>query len=180
MTHREVSDEGLRWGYSAEKLINYSESVLYLVVQFYRYLYNEKMPIPTDYNTKAISEIYEWKNPAINWFDKTMDVVNAPFNKLGDWIGKILGADLILDKVIIGLMSILNDFAQRSVHSDAILEKYRLNGHKHINNLTDMYTLDLRDDRTMGFLSAKYKSLFRQLRELLLGILDYLESGQIY
>jgi hypothetical protein len=112
------------------------------------------------YERSAIASIHEWKNPQIGWFGRTMKVINWPLEKAGDLITEVPGVDWVIEKVIGGLVSLLNDLAHWSVRPDAIYEEYRKTGFDNIKTPSDIFSLDLENaDRVNGWLGAKYKTL---------------------
>ena len=112
------------------------------------------------YERSAVASIHEWKNPQIGWFGKAMKVVNWPLEKAGDLITEVPGVDWVIEKVIGGLVSLLNDLAHWTVRPDAIYEEYRKSGFDNIKTPRDIFSLDLEDaDRVNGWLGAKYKTL---------------------
>jgi hypothetical protein len=119
--------------------------------------------VPSEYELRAIREIHEWKNPKLNWFDKAMEIVNTPIEKIGNVIPDvpdIPAIEQIFEKTIGGLINILNDFAHWTVRPEAICEEFRKAGYKNVCNPADILELDLHDvDRVIGYLGAKYKSL---------------------
>lgn len=115
---------------------------------------------PSDYELRAIQEIHQWKNPKLNWYDKAMEVINTPLEKIGGTVMEVPAIEWVIEKTIGGLLNLLNDFAQWTVRPEAICEEFRKMGYTNICNPEDIIQLDLEDvDRVIGYLGAKYKSL---------------------
>ncbi|UWG95940.1 EcsC family protein [Dehalobacter sp. DCM] len=115
---------------------------------------------PSKYENQAIKEIHAWKNPKRTWSDKVMEVINWPIEKVGQQVNNIPGIETVINKSVGGTISLLNDFAQWSVRSEAIFEEYRKNGCNNIQCHKDIFNEDLsKVDNTIGFLAAKYKAL---------------------
>jgi len=114
---------------------------------------------PSDYEVKAIKEIHEWKNPALGWFGKAMEIINWPLDKAADLVTEASGVEWVVEKSIGGLVSVLNDFAQWSVRTEAIYKEFQESGHN-VNSQKDIEELNLEEiDRVIGWLGMKYKSL---------------------
>ena len=114
---------------------------------------------PSDYERRALEQIHEWKTPKLTWFGQTMQVINWPLDKAGDFIMETPGLGYVIKKVIEGIVKVSNDVAQWSVRPEAIYEKFRTAGHD-IHERPDIFSLDLEDvDRVVGRLDAKYKRL---------------------
>lgn len=115
---------------------------------------------PSPYEINAIKEIHAWKNPSLNWFEKIMEIANAPLGKIADLAKNIPGVDFVIEKAIGGVISLLNDLAHSCVRPTAIFEEFQRDGYKHVKEHKDILSLDLADvDRVIGYLAAKYKSL---------------------
>lgn len=114
----------------------------------------------SQYERSALTSIHEWKSPQIGWFDKAMEIINWPLEKVGDLITEVPGVEWVIEKAVGGLVSFLNDIAQWTVRPEAIYEEYRKLGFKRIKKPRNIFTLHLEDaDRVTGFLAAKYKTL---------------------
>lgn len=92
--------------------------------------------------------------------DKVMSYINYPIEKFVDKVSGVQGIDWIMNKSVTGLFSLVNDFSHKSVRPEAIYDEYRDNGHDHIYEPSNIFTLDLEHvDKVVGFLAAKYKTL---------------------
>lgn len=112
------------------------------------------------YEKEALKSIHDWKNPEIGWFGKTMEIINWPLEKAGKLVTETPGVEWVVEKVIGGLVTLLNDFAQWSVRPETIYKEYRKLGYNNVNSSKDLFSLDLEEaDRVTGWLSAKYKTL---------------------
>lgn len=96
------------------------------------------------YETHALKEIHNWKNPEIGWFGQAMKITNQPMDKAGDLLLDTPEIGFAIRKSIEGLTSICNDAAQWSVRPEAIFEEFRPSGHSNIKNHKDLADLDLR------------------------------------
>lgn len=112
------------------------------------------------YEREALRAIQEWRAPSERTLlAKVGGVINKPFEAGAELVMKIPGAETAVQKSVGGLVSLLNDAAQWSVRPDAIYQSYRDNGLA-VSRKEDIMLLDLQDvDRTIGWLSAKYKGL---------------------
>jgi len=117
-------------------------------------------PKITNYESEAIKDIQEWKNPDISKFKTWMTEAAYPLEKLSDLVQKIPGFNWVLEKSIGGLVSLLNDVAQKIVRKDAIYKDIGSVANQEINSPEDIFYLDLKSiDKAIGFLSAKYKAI---------------------
>jgi hypothetical protein len=111
---------------------------------------------PSDYERAALASIYAWKHPNIGWLDRVMEVIHWPLEKTGDLIAAVPGADWVIEHVIGGLVSVLNDLAHWTVRADMIYEEYHSAGFSHVHTASDIFSLDLEDaDRVSDWLGAK-------------------------
>ncbi len=114
------------------------------------------------YEKDAIKQIHEWKNPKLSIFDRAMELINYPFEKALELTSEIPGADNLKEvvyKSVQGVLEILNDFAQKSVRTEAIFKEFR-EGNLDVYEHKDIYNIDLQKvDHIVGYLGAKYKSL---------------------
>lgn len=114
----------------------------------------------TSYDKLAIKEIHAWKNPEIGWFGQAMKVINTPLDKAGDMLLNTPAIGDVIKKAIEGLTSVCNDAAQWSVRPEAIFKEFRGDGHHHINDIENIFQLELKDiDKVVGWLAAKYKGI---------------------
>jgi hypothetical protein len=124
-------------------------------------------PTPSEYELNAIKEIHKWKTPELTAMDDLMKKLAWPFEKAGEYLhlDKISEIDFVkngqkwvIENVCGGIISLLNDVAQYSVRTDAIINDYKKNGVK-IDSLNDISNLDLEKvDQVIGYLAAKYKT----------------------
>lgn len=113
-----------------------------------------------DYDAQALADIRAFKNPTPTTIKKILDKISWPIDKVSEGLMAIPGIEWAIGKSVGGLVSLLNDFAQWSVRTDAIYEEFRKNGHDRVNGPGDIRTLKLEEiDRVVGFLAAKYKML---------------------
>ena len=113
----------------------------------------------SDYESKALIAIHEWKDPSISWFDRIGELVNWPLSKAGDLVLDTPGVGAVIRKSVSGLVSMANDLSQWSVRQEAIFEEYRDAGFD-VSCHADLMKLDLENvDHTIGWLAAKYKTL---------------------
>lgn len=139
----------------------------------------EYLPTPSDYEVRAITEIHQWKNPEMGWFDKAMEIVNKPIEKAGDLVTSVPGVDWVIEKAIGGLVGLLNDFAHCTVRTGAIYEEYRKMGFSDIEEPKDILKLDLEHvDRVIG-IWVQNTNLLQLLREQQLVIAVCLEFPRI-
>jgi len=112
------------------------------------------------YERSAFARIHEWKQPQIGRFDKAMTFINWPLEKAKDFITAVPGVDWVIEKVIGGLVCLLNDLAHWAVRPEAVYKEYRKAGFENIKKPSDIFSLDLEEaDRVNGWLAAKYKTL---------------------
>ena len=52
------------------------------------------------YEEQALLQIHEWKNPRVGWFGKSMELINWPLCKAKELIGKIPGADWVVEEAL--------------------------------------------------------------------------------
>jgi len=112
------------------------------------------------YESNAIVEIHEWKNPRLTWFDAILEKINYPIEKAGEFVldTPLLGD--IIQKSIKGIIDVSNDVAQYSVRPEAIFAEFVSRGVQKVHKFEDIFDLDLCEvDRAIGFLAAKYKGL---------------------
>ena len=114
----------------------------------------------SEYEKAALDSIHQWKNPQLDWWGRTMDIINYPLNKAGKLITDTPGVDWVVAKAIGGLLDLLNELAHMSVRPDAIYQDFHKAGYDNIKTPKDIVSLDLEDvDRVNGWLGAKYKSI---------------------
>lgn len=114
----------------------------------------------SNYETNELAKIHKWKHPEEQgFFGKVASAVNAPFAFAGEQIMKVPGTDYIIEKAIVGTISLANDAAQWSVRPDSIVEEYKQNDTP-VQILSDVYNIDLSNvDKCIGYLGAKYKTI---------------------
>lgn len=111
------------------------------------------------YEMKALSNIHLWKNPKKSFAGKTLSLANWPLDKAGDLVMATPGVSFVIEKSMVGLIGLFNDFAQWSVRPESIYKEYRSAGFHDIRRASDLFLLDLEyADIVNGWLGAKYKS----------------------
>lgn len=115
---------------------------------------------PSDYEERARRQIWEWKNPKQSWFDQAMAVVSWPLDKASKAASNVPGLGRVLENSFSGTLSVVNDVSQWSVRPEAVLTEYRRFTGTPIQNLSQIYQLDLESvDRVIGWLDTKYEGL---------------------
>ncbi len=113
----------------------------------------------SEYELETLKEIRKWKMARSGLISLGMRVVNWPAAKLTDLAFKLPGVDKALEVSVGEMMNFLNDTAQWSVRTDAIIEEYRDKGHQ-VMSREDIFTLDLEHvDRVIGRIDLKYQGL---------------------
>lgn len=112
------------------------------------------------YERRALAEIDAWRNPPRTWWAATTELIGKPIDAAGDLVLSVPGAELVIEKTIGGLLSLLNDAAQWSVRPEAIYAEYRDKGHTAVRGRAAIHALDLKEvEATLGWLATKYKGL---------------------
>lgn len=112
------------------------------------------------YEKMALEQIWAWKDPSRSWFDQTMKIVSWPVGKASDVLMGTPGIGYAIEKSFEGGLAIINDISHWSVRPSSILQEYSKYKGLELDNLNDIYTLDLEDiDRVIGFLDTKYEGL---------------------
>lgn len=115
---------------------------------------------PSAYETKSLNAIREWKNPHVTLWRKAIKAAAWPLDKSGKLLLSVPGVGWVIEKSLVGILSLGNDLAQRTVRPNAVLAEYRRKGNPSVLSLKDILTLDLCDvDSAIGWLAAKYKVL---------------------
>lgn len=113
----------------------------------------------TKYDKQAVEAIRAWKTPDLGWFGKTMQSINWPLEKAGNWVLSAPYVGDVVEKSLIGIIGLLNDAASWTVRPKAVFKDFRKAGHQHVETLEEINALALEDvDRVIGYLAAKYKS----------------------
>jgi len=112
------------------------------------------------YEKTALEEIHAWKRCLIRE-QGIMRVINRLLRL--DRIGEIVYRNplyrLVIQTVTEGLITLCNDFAQKTVRKEVIYSEFREKGYK-IAKAADIFILDLQDvDRIVNGLDAKYKAI---------------------
>jgi len=124
----------------------------------------ETLPVPisrtpTEYEQKALQEIYDWKNPKAGWLGKAVDRVNRRLHGVTDLVRKVPGVDWTIDNVVSGLLRLTNEIMQDTVWREAIYTEYRTAGHT-VRTPDDIHALDLEAvDAVLRGLDNKYRAL---------------------
>jgi len=111
------------------------------------------------YDRKALAEIEAFRKPMQSRAGRALSFITAPAGKAVDLVaGSMVGE--AVTRAIQGILSLLNDGASWSVRTEAILAEFRAKGHPRVHSPGDIHSLELEQvDRTVGYLSAKYKAL---------------------
>ena len=116
-------------------------------------------PNPSDYERRALREIYLWKHPEPNWFSQAVGGVNRALHEATDLIRKVPGVQWSIDHIAAGGLQLVNEIAQDSVWREAIYEDYRRSGYP-VASADDLADLDLRViDGALRGLDTKYRAL---------------------
>jgi hypothetical protein len=118
----------------------------------------DDVPSPSDYEETARRQIWAWKNPAQSWFDRAMAVVSWPLDRASDVVSRVLGP--AVHGALNGTLGLINDVTQWTVRPQAVLEEYRKFTGPDVQELSDIYALDLLTvDRVIGWLDTKYEGI---------------------
>lgn len=111
----------------------------------------------SQYEQEALARIHQWKEPSDTAFDKFFSQINEGVEKATD---KLPEFPRVVKDSVNGLFTLINDGSHKTVRPSVIYEEFRANGHSHIQQPADIFTLDLEHvDNVVGFLGAKYKAI---------------------
>lgn len=112
----------------------------------------------SEYEKKACQEIEKWKNPPPSWWKTLGKWFSVPGKYLGYAFQNIPGINYVLEKTFIGIVSMVNDFAQWTISQETTIKEYQEAGHE-VNDLKDIFQLDIeKPDKIVAWLSTRYKS----------------------
>ena len=86
-------------------------------------------PMPTPYESTAIKAIHSWKHPTLGWFDRALQVVNAPFEVAGDLAMKVPGVEWVIENCDVLLYNLTQREADQLETFDDLREFKRERGH---------------------------------------------------
>lgn len=114
----------------------------------------------SDYESKALDAIREWRYPDENWFSRASHAVQAGISSVSNQLRRIPGVDWTIDNIVAGLITLTNEIAQDLVWRDSIFQSFRKAGYETVTSLEDITYLDLEAiDTILKGAPAKYSSL---------------------
>lgn len=114
---------------------------------------------PSPYEYRVIHEIQEWGRPDESMLGAVRRRVSDAYNYAADQLRKIPGVDWTIENVIAGLIRLVNEITLDWVPSEAVITRYRDEGHE-VESLADIRLLDLEVvDRAVAGLGPGYRNL---------------------
>ncbi len=114
---------------------------------------------PSPYETDALQEIAEWRNPPPSFFRSLRGRVDTVWSSATDLARKVPGVEWTIDNIVTGLLQLTNEISHDSVWQDGIVREFELTGTM-VSSLDDIAKLDLeRVDTALEGLTTKYASL---------------------
>ncbi|MDW7695440.1 EcsC family protein [Flammeovirgaceae bacterium SG7u.111] len=123
---------------------------------------------PSEYEQKVINELNERRQvpKKINKFSKVLSSLSKPINRAGEWLTKMPGLDMAMEKTEGTLAAFAHNVTDWTVKQEETIKRYFEAGFSDVKTKEDIALLDLKVvEDAVGDLCKKYHTLAKEEEE---------------